>query len=237
MTLLRRARGQSLVEFALVAPLFILVLAGIMTLGVGVFYQQQLSNAAREAARYAAIHSATSQCPTRSWISPNLNQLPVDFELDTYQNCDPPSLGWPQMTAHARSKVFGIDASQVYFAACWSGYWDNPPGTTWSGPQDWDAPAIGADGQANAFYPCRIGGIDPRTETSSLPCPPPATVFTSDPQTTDDTASNLAATAAFTTNQVTVYACYEWTPPFISDLWGGTITLRAVITEAMQHQR
>ena len=74
-----------MVEFALVAPLFILTLVGIITFGAGVFYQQQLTNAAREAARYAAIHSATSQCPTRSWVTPNLNQLPDDFELDTYR--------------------------------------------------------------------------------------------------------------------------------------------------------
>jgi hypothetical protein len=232
-----RSRGQTMVEFALVAPLFILTLVAIITFGAGVFYQQQLTNAAREAARYAAIHSATSQCPTRSWVTPNLNQLPDDFELDTYQDCDPPTLGWPEMTAHARSKVFGIDASQVYFAACWSGHWENPPGTSWGPPQDWDAPALGADGQPNEFQQCTIGGINPVSDTGSLPCPPPATVLTSNPQTTDDKASNLAATAAITTNRVTVYACYQWTPPFIGDLVGGTVDLQAVITEAMQHQR
>ena len=66
MRLRHRTRGQALVEFALVAPLLFLVIGGIITLGIGVFYQQQLTNAAREAARYAAIHSETSQCPTRS---------------------------------------------------------------------------------------------------------------------------------------------------------------------------
>ena len=233
----RDPRGQALVEFALVAPLFTLLLAGIIVFGVGVFYQQQLTNAAREAARYAAIHSATSQCPTRSWISVNENQLPVDFDLDTWQDCDPPELGWPMLTQHARSKVFGIDPQKVFFSACWSGYWENPPPTDWLGPQDWDAPAIGQDGQPNQFYPCTIGGMDPRTQTSSLPCPPPATVLTSNPQTTDDKASNLSATAARSANQVTVYACYEWTPPLIGDFVGGTVTMRAVITEAMQHQR
>jgi hypothetical protein len=229
--------GQTLVEFALVSPLFILLLAGIIIFGVGVFYQQQLTNAAREAARYAAIHSATSQCPTRSWVTPNLNQLPVDFELDTYQDCDPPSTGWPEMTAHGRDAVFGIDRSQVFFSACWSGYWENPPGTTWGPPQDWDAPALGLDGQPNDFYQCTIGGVNPVHETSDLSCPAPATVLTSNPQTTDDKASNLAATAAITTNRVTVYACYEWAPPFIADLVGGSVTMQAVITEAMQHQR
>ena len=91
-------RGQSLVEFALVLPLFVVVLSGIISLGIGVFYQQQLTNAAREAARYAAIHSATSQCPTTSWRDPNLSRLPDDFDLNNYYACDPPYLQWPEMT-------------------------------------------------------------------------------------------------------------------------------------------
>ena len=230
-------RGQALVEFALVAPLFIFVLAGIIIFGIGVFNQQQVTNAAREAARFAAIHSATSQCPTRSWVPVNqLSLLTDDFELDTWQDCDPPNLGWPQMTAHARSKVFGVEESQVSFSACWSGYWEEEMGTTWD-TGSWDAPAIGDDNLPNPFYGCTIGGTDPRTETEDLPCPAPATVYTTNPQTSDDKASNLSATAAFTANQVTVYACYNWTPPFIGDLVGGTVPLRAVITEAMQHQR
>jgi Flp pilus assembly protein TadG len=58
-----RARGQALAEFALVFPIFALVLFGVISLGLWVFYQQQLSGAAREAARYAAIHSSSAQCP------------------------------------------------------------------------------------------------------------------------------------------------------------------------------
>lgn len=227
------SRGQTLVEFALVAPLFILVLAGIVTFGIGVFYQQQLTNAAREGARYAAIHSATSQCPTTSRLVPAPNRLPPDFDTNNYYACDPPDLGWPKMTAYARSKVFGITASEVYFAACWSGYWDEDPIVRY------DAPAINpGDGQPNDFHECTIGGIDPREDTGSLPCPPPATVLVpADPDATDDKASNLAATAASTANQVTIYACYEWTPPFLGDFVGGAVTLQAAITEAMQHQK
>jgi hypothetical protein len=226
-------RGQALVEFALVAPLFVVVLAGIIIMGSGVFYQQQLTNAAREAARYAAIHSATSQCPTTSRLDPAWNRINDDkFDKNNYYSCDPPDLGWPMMTAYARSKVFGLNASEVHFAACWSGYWDDDPAASY------DAPAINPDdGLPNEFRECTIGGIDPREDIGSLSCPPPATVLTLDPATTDDKASNLAATLAYTANQVTVYACYEWTPPFLTEFIGGTVTLRAVITEAMQHQK
>jgi hypothetical protein len=221
-----RSRGQTLVELALVLPLFTLLLSGILIFGVGVFYQQQLNNAAREAARYASIHSATSQCPTTSRLEPAWNRInDPNFDQDNYYNCDPPDLGWPQMTAHARGMVFGIDASQVRFGACWSGYWDDNPIASY------DAPAIGGDGLPNEFHHCTIGGIDPRSETGQVPCPPPATTVA------DDQASNLAATAALTTNQVTVYACYLWSPPFISSFVGGTVKMQAVVTEAMQHQR
>lgn len=227
----RDKRGQSLVEFALVAPLFTVVLGGIFVFGIGVFYQQQLTNAAREAARYASIHSATSQCPTTSWIAPALNRLPDDFEFENYDRCDPPDLRWPVMTEHARSKVFGLDASAVHFAACWSGYWDEDPNDRH------DAPAIGEDGP-NEFRECTLDGFNPRTESSDLPCPPPLTDdWSVTPGDGDDQASNLAFSGASTTNQVTIYACYEWSPPFLSSFTGGSVTMRAVITEAMQHQQ
>lgn len=232
MRLCRDGRGQSLVEFALVAPLFTVVLGGIFVFGIGVFYQQQLTNAAREAARYAAIHSATSQCPTTSWITPALNRLPDDFEIETYDRCDPPDLRWPLMAEFARSKVFGLDSSQVHFAGCWSGYWDEDPLARY------DAPAFAADGiTPNEFRECTIGGVNPRTDSSSLPCAPPLTVQGANPGEGDDQASNLAFSGASTTNQVTIYACYEWSPPFLSSFTGGSVTMRAVITEAMQHQQ
>ena len=61
--MLDRPRGQALAEFALIASLFLMVLVGVIVLGIIVFYNQQLANAAREAARFAAVHSASAQCP------------------------------------------------------------------------------------------------------------------------------------------------------------------------------
>ena len=43
-----------------------MLIFGIISTGLWVFYQQQLTNVAREAARYAAIHSSTAICPTAS---------------------------------------------------------------------------------------------------------------------------------------------------------------------------
>ena len=51
-----RSAGQSLVEFALVLPVFILVLVSLFDLGRGVFAYNTLTNAAREGARLAIVN-------------------------------------------------------------------------------------------------------------------------------------------------------------------------------------
>lgn len=48
--------GQSMIEFGLVAIVFILLVLGVFDLGRVVFYYSNLSNAAREGARYGAVH-------------------------------------------------------------------------------------------------------------------------------------------------------------------------------------
>ena len=86
-------RGQTLVEAALVLPLFILVVMGIIVFGIGLFYQQQVTTAAREAARYAAIHSASSSAP----VCGHLSQSAL---ADAVPCADGPAAGWPAMSAH-----------------------------------------------------------------------------------------------------------------------------------------
>lgn len=54
----RRERGQSLVEFALVIPLFLVLLFGIIDFGLGLKSWIAITNSARESARYAAIGCA-----------------------------------------------------------------------------------------------------------------------------------------------------------------------------------
>jgi TadE-like protein len=60
----RRSRGQALVEFAFVAPIFFLLLFAIIDFGRYVYYVQILNNAAREGARYAIVHGSRSFTPT-----------------------------------------------------------------------------------------------------------------------------------------------------------------------------
>jgi Flp pilus assembly protein TadG len=50
------SRGQAMVEFALVIPIFLLLLVGIFDLGRAVFAYNTLTNAAREGARMAIVN-------------------------------------------------------------------------------------------------------------------------------------------------------------------------------------
>jgi Flp pilus assembly protein TadG len=52
-----------MVEFALVAPLFFLIVFAIIDFGRYVYYVQVLNNAAREGARYAIVHGGNSFQP------------------------------------------------------------------------------------------------------------------------------------------------------------------------------
>lgn len=56
----RSRRGASAVEFAVVAPVFFLVVLGIVEFGRMIMVQQVLTNAAREGARVAVLDSATT---------------------------------------------------------------------------------------------------------------------------------------------------------------------------------
>lgn len=53
-------KGQTLVEFALILPIFILVIFGILDLGRAVYAYHTINNAAREAVRVAIVDQNTT---------------------------------------------------------------------------------------------------------------------------------------------------------------------------------
>jgi Flp pilus assembly protein TadG len=57
----QRHRGVAAVEFALVAPIFLMVVIGIIEVGRAIMVQQVLINAARVGARRAVMLSSTQQ--------------------------------------------------------------------------------------------------------------------------------------------------------------------------------
>lgn len=222
-------RGQALVEFALVFPMFLMLLFSIISFGLYIFYNQQLANAAREAARYAAVHSSTAQCPTVSRVDPPQDLLPAST---SYSRCDSPEAGWTRLTNAARSNIWGMAPNQVSLAACWSGYVDPS--------NNYDAlPAT-----PNVFTDCTINRINPKTDPSSLACPAAQTIPSAlipNKADGDDKASDLAAATGVNRQYpttVTVYTCFVWTPPMAGFVFiPSQITIRAVVTEALQRQQ
>ncbi len=57
----RSHRGQALVEFALILPIFVLVLVGIFDMGRAVYDFNVISNAARQAIRLAIVDQNTTK--------------------------------------------------------------------------------------------------------------------------------------------------------------------------------
>lgn len=247
-------RGQTLTEMALVLPLFLMMLMGIIILGTGIFYHQQLTNAAREGARFAALHSATAQCPTVSNLDPDAALLPLP---NSYYRCDSPQNRWPEMVAAARSRIFGLPGSAVRVTACWSGYWTRDSFGNWASYDQIARDPV--SGIPNEFRQCtvRVYGWAPGDD----PGVDPSTVHVIDPRTslepgsgteirvdcskdfplttaTDDMASNFAASNADNANQVSVLACYAWQPPMAGFLLiPETVTLKSTVTEAMEYQQ
>jgi len=62
----QRTLGQGLAEFALVLPMFILLVLAVLDVGRVVWALDDIGHAAREAARYASVHgnNTLTVCPT-----------------------------------------------------------------------------------------------------------------------------------------------------------------------------
>lgn len=231
----RDARGQALVEFALAAPLFFMVLTGIIVLGIIVFYNQQIANAAREAARFAAVHSGSAQGSVvgsldpvgtgLTWTDPFTGHTAAWGAPDSYIRWDT-APGWPRMSAHARSKVFGLNSSGVLFTACWSGYRTS---TQYDAPPPGNYPVQGLID--SSWAQCTINGVDPTQNPEAIPCQAGL------PRS--DTASSISdGQGRVVANRVTVYACFAWSPPGAGFLLiPETVTFRAVISEPIQRQQ
>ena len=56
-------KGQTLVEFALILPIFLFLLVVIFDFGRAVYYYNAIHNAAREGARYGVIHPSSTDYP------------------------------------------------------------------------------------------------------------------------------------------------------------------------------
>lgn len=62
----RRRRGQSLVEFALVLPLMLLLIMGVVDFGRGIFALNEVADAAREGGRTGIVNQTLSDIRARA---------------------------------------------------------------------------------------------------------------------------------------------------------------------------
>ena len=98
-----RRRGQALAEFALVVPLFLILVFGIVDFARGIFAYSVLSNAAREGARYAMVHGTLSATDNPPVSGPGTG--------------DPD--GFVYVAPKARDFSFTLEASAIRVGTCW----------------------------------------------------------------------------------------------------------------------
>ena len=128
----RAQRSQALIEFALVSPVLLLLLFGVVDIGRAVFYYDTISHAAREGARVAV--RASNQLPANNDV---LNAVSGQM-LGT-----PVSAPCPQ--GPVTSAVPPANSAWVYITE------PNPPATVETSPPS-NAP--GGEASASATGPC-----------------------------------------------------------------------------------
>jgi Flp pilus assembly protein TadG len=91
MDRLRRAArddaAQSLVEFAIILPLILLIITGIFDVARAAWQENTLAYAAREATRYAIVHGSTSTSPIGPCTNCNnavINTVVQDAAIGVY---------------------------------------------------------------------------------------------------------------------------------------------------------
>lgn len=97
--------GQALVEFALVIPLFLLLVFSVFDLGTAVFTYNSLTNAAREGARLAIVNQDEPSIILRAQravsiaeintpsVTVNFYQANIDGTPNTSSTCSPVAVG------------------------------------------------------------------------------------------------------------------------------------------------
>ena len=107
----KREDGQAMVEFALILPIFLLILCGIIDFGWLFYNQLSLNNACREGARYAVVNTA-EDASTQAIINHIENSTTTVFANDgvdieiTYTAPNDPTSGDIKVTLEAEISFF-----------------------------------------------------------------------------------------------------------------------------------
>ena len=89
----KQRRAAAVVEFAIVAPLFFLLVFGMIEYGRMVMVQQVITNASREGARRAVLDGATAS-EVQTEVDDFLSQSSISGATVTIDPADPSSAGY-----------------------------------------------------------------------------------------------------------------------------------------------
>lgn len=99
-----RRRAQSMVEFAMIAPLLFLFILGIIEMGYALFVYTSVQNAAREGARAAAVRPCADGADTTQIKNATLSRMPALVDV---ASIDPSAIGITYSNGSATTADFG----------------------------------------------------------------------------------------------------------------------------------
>ncbi len=94
----KRERGQSLVELAIMLPILLIILLGVVDFGRVFYAYVTITNASREGARYGSLHSGAPIGDIRNQVRQEAQPL-LDEALDDDIPVEPQC--WPDCDPHA----------------------------------------------------------------------------------------------------------------------------------------
>ena len=114
-----KGRGQALVEFAIVVPVFMLLLAGMIQFGIILWGQNTLNQVVRDTGRWAATQTACNSS-TGQLVIDTANSIAAQSSLIGYRTGEftttNMTVAWPsQPSPHDTDPCPPVDSSQVRF--------------------------------------------------------------------------------------------------------------------------
>jgi len=85
----RHFSGQSIVEYAIIFPVLFFLITGFLDLGRAVFYYSSLTNAVREATRYAIVHKDELDAAYNNPTNNSLQDKVMEYAFGLTTTSDP----------------------------------------------------------------------------------------------------------------------------------------------------
>lgn len=103
--------GQAMVEFAMVSAVFLLLLFGIMLMTLTVYDYNTVCSAAREAVRYAIVHSPSSANPA---TNAQIQQIAINNAVNLIASDLTVTVSWPTDAKLTSQKDAEVQVSYKY---------------------------------------------------------------------------------------------------------------------------